>query len=85
MCTNWSTGIAAECFAYALLKFGITAAVNSLRRDVVIKILQHGFPELAIFKKLALEPTRSHPLNYTIPILDILEYDENYSFAVMPR
>ncbi|KAK7676324.1 hypothetical protein QCA50_020707 [Cerrena zonata] len=65
--------------------FGITAAVNSLRRDVVIKILQHGFPELVIFKKLALEPTRSHPLNYTIPILDILEYDENYSFAVMPR
>ncbi|CAL1698426.1 unnamed protein product [Somion occarium] len=60
-------------------------AVNRDRRDVVIKILPSNSPELAIFKHLVTEPQRSNPMNLTVPVLDLLYYDDNYSFVVMPR
>ncbi|CAL1698396.1 unnamed protein product [Somion occarium] len=65
--------------------FGLFAAVNVQRRDIVIKLLPHDYPELAIFKRLVSEPQCSDPLNLTIPVLDILTYSDEISFVIMPR
>lgn len=59
--------------------------MNSLHRDVIIKLVENDSPELAILTILASEPARSDPLNLTVPVLEILTYSENYSFIVMPR
>ncbi|CAL1698420.1 unnamed protein product [Somion occarium] len=64
---------------------GLFPAVNSHQRDVIIKLLYNDSPEFAIFKSLAAEPMRSDPLNTTIPALEILSYDDEISFIVMPR
>ena len=61
------------------------AAVNANGRDVVIKIARVDSEELAIFRMLNTEPLLSDPHNFTVPIVDILKYDDNYSFIVMPR
>ncbi|KAK7676329.1 hypothetical protein QCA50_020712 [Cerrena zonata] len=66
-------------------QMGILAAVNSKHRDVIIKLVQNPSSELAIFTKLTTEPMLSHPSNFTVPILEILPYNEKYSFIVMPR
>lgn len=59
--------------------------MNSLRRDVVIKLLYRNSSERLIFNLLASEPIRSDPLNFTVPVIEILKYDEEFSFVVMPR
>lgn len=69
----------------SLHQYGVTAAVSPSHGDVVIKLLRYDCPELAIFSMLASEPMRSDPLNLTIPVIEILKYDQSYSFVVMPR
>ncbi|KAK7676328.1 hypothetical protein QCA50_020711 [Cerrena zonata] len=63
----------------------LIAAVNTQHRDVIIKMIRNDSPELHIIKVLASDPMRSDPLNLSVPVLEILEYDEEYSFVVMPR
>ncbi|CAL1698386.1 unnamed protein product [Somion occarium] len=42
-------------------------------------------PELDIFRHIISEPQRSDPLNLTIPVLELLHYNDEYSFVIMPR
>lgn len=67
------------------LQVGLWAAVDKHQHDVVIKLVQNDSSELMVAKKLSTEPMKSDPNNFTIPILDILKYDQGYSFIVMPR
>lgn len=60
-------------------------AVNTQHQDVVIKMVPNEDPELDIFNHLVAEPRRSDPMNLTIPVLEILYYNAQYSFIIMPR
>lgn len=51
----------------------------------MIKVLSTEGDETDILKHLMSEPQCSDPLNTTIPILDVLTFDDRYSFLVMPR
>lgn len=42
-------------------------------------------PELDIFRHIISEPQRSDPLNLTIPVLELLHSNDEYSFVIMPR
>ncbi|CAL1698376.1 unnamed protein product [Somion occarium] len=70
-----------------LLKPTLFLGINDSQRDIVIKLLFNNSEEqeAAILKRLMSEPLRSDPLNTVVPILDLLSYNERYSFVVMPR
>ncbi|CAL1698414.1 unnamed protein product [Somion occarium] len=61
------------------------SAVSRQHQDVMIKVLSTEGDETDILKHLMSEPQCSDPLNTTIPILDVLTFDDRYSFLVMPR
>lgn len=60
-------------------------AVNRDNQDVVIKVVPTGGYELLIFQHLTTEMALRDELNMTIPVLEILAFDEIWSFVVMPR
>ena len=51
----------------------------------MIKLIPRDFSEDSIIKFLMSESVRQDEYNTTIPILEVLEFDERWSFIVMPR
>ena len=51
----------------------------------MIKLIPRDFSEDLIIKFLMSESARQDEYNTTIPILEVLEFDERWTFIVMPR
>ncbi|KAF9017872.1 hypothetical protein BDZ89DRAFT_1140427 [Hymenopellis radicata] len=61
-------------------------ARDSQGRDIIIKALSGRNPprELCALRKLNSPSLRQHPLNHTIPLIDLLVFNKEI-FAIMPR
>lgn len=59
--------------------------INATGKDIITKLVLSDFTELAIARMLITELLLSGPQNFTLPILDMLKYNDNYFCIVISR
>ncbi|KAH6909467.1 other/AgaK1 protein kinase [Coprinopsis sp. MPI-PUGE-AT-0042] len=66
----------------------IWAARDKLGREVIIQIIcfqGEGSDEAQVYRRLNTLEARRDPRNHTLPVLEWLEYEDKFTFVVVPR